>query len=96
MRTAYGVFKNLASTRKKRLSQARSTYDSITVIIDVLVTQTKLILKAIKERIDKSTVLANGKSKIQSICACMRKLLCIACAVLTFKLPFTSNDCLAA
>jgi transposase len=48
------------------------------------------IIKAFYTRL-----LANGKSKMQAICACMRKLLCIAFGVLKSKQPFNPNYCLA-
>jgi transposase len=41
-------------------------------------------------------LLANGKSKMQAVCACMRKLLCIAFGVLKSKQPFDPNYRLAA
>lgn len=181
--------KDLQQQERNRLSQARSTHGSITVIIDALETQIKLIVKAIKDHIDKhpdlkaqaalldsipgmgsvtigtllaeveferfdrapqlaaftglvpkirqsgtsvhgrgalskagssdlrrslympaivamqhnpvikafyTRLLANGKSKMQAICACMRKLLCIAFGVLKSKLPFNPDYCLAA
>ena len=41
-------------------------------------------------------LLANGKSKMQAVCACMRKLLCIAFGVLKSKRAFDPNYAISA
>lgn len=57
----------------------------------VVAMQFNPIIKAFYTRL-----LASGKSKMQAVCACMRKLLCIAFGVLKSKQPFNPNYAVAA
>ena len=52
----------------------------------VVAMQFNPVIKAFYARL-----LTNGKSKMQAVCACMRKLLCIAYGVLKSKRPFDPN-----
>jgi transposase len=57
----------------------------------VVAMQFNPVIKAFYARL-----LASGKSKLQAVCACMRKLLCIAYGVLKSKQPFNPNYAAAA